>query len=110
MMDQEIKTQWVSALRSGEYKQGREELRRDDRFCVFGVLCDLAVKAGMAEWRHEPQQAIWDGMEKGFYGPTWRILVWADLRGNFDSVRELAELNDSGWSFEQIATLIEEKL
>lgn len=34
---------WIKALRSGEYKQGRNRLKRRDRFCCAGVLCDLAA-------------------------------------------------------------------
>src|SRR5690348_17476896 len=47
-MDPQIKAEWVAALRSGEYRQGSGTLRSDqDEFCCLGVLCDLAVKAGV---------------------------------------------------------------
>lgn len=52
-MNQEIKAQWTAALRSGEYEQGTNRLatlRRGGKtpaFCCLGVLCDLAVKAGL---------------------------------------------------------------
>ena len=49
-MKPEIKQRWVAALRSGHYKQGPSALRRDDRFCCLGVLCDLAVQDGVANW------------------------------------------------------------
>lgn len=49
-MNPAIKAQWVAALRSGEYQQGRNFLRTDEGFCCLGVLCDLAVKAGVADW------------------------------------------------------------
>ena len=40
--------EWVKALRSGEYQQGRGCLRsRDDKFCCLGVLCDLTNRK---EW------------------------------------------------------------
>jgi hypothetical protein len=49
-MNPEIKTQWVNALRSGDYKQGRLKLTNvegdEKTYCCLGVLCDLAVKAG----------------------------------------------------------------
>lgn len=58
-MKPEIKKKWVDALRSGEYEQGKWKLTRIDdytdsigqgkeRFCVLGVLCDLAVKDGLS--------------------------------------------------------------
>jgi hypothetical protein len=49
-MNSTIKAQWVAALRSGEYRQGSSYLRKGDCFCPLGVLCDLAVKAGVVKW------------------------------------------------------------
>ena len=47
-MKAEIKAQWIKALRSGKYKQGRGALRKtDNTYCCLGVLCDLAIKAGL---------------------------------------------------------------
>ena len=40
-MNKEIKDKWVKALRSGEYKQGRLYLQRDNLFCCLGVLCKI---------------------------------------------------------------------
>lgn len=54
-MNQEIKDQWVNALTNGEYHQGTGELKTlKDEFCCLGVLCDLAVKAGVAKWLYQP--------------------------------------------------------
>jgi hypothetical protein len=49
-MNQEIKTQWVAALRSGQYKQTSGTLHRlrddgSEGYCCLGVLCELAEKA-----------------------------------------------------------------
>lgn len=51
-MNVTIKSEWVKALRSGNYSQCSNALK-DDRgcFCALGVLCDLAVKAGIASWQ-----------------------------------------------------------
>lgn len=47
----EVKRQWLAALRSGEYEQGREYLHfvegGGEFYCCLGVLCDLAVKDGV---------------------------------------------------------------
>lgn len=40
-MNKEIKKQWIEALRSGKYKQGREYLCVDETYCCLGVLCDI---------------------------------------------------------------------
>jgi hypothetical protein len=51
-MKQEIRDEWVNALESGEYKQTDMRLRDDEgKMCCLGVLCDLAAKAGVGEWR-----------------------------------------------------------
>lgn len=54
-----IKAEWVAALESGDYEQGRGNLATVDtvtvgdlttevvKWCCLGVLCDLAVKAGV---------------------------------------------------------------
>lgn len=36
-----LKEQWIAALRSGKYSQARGRLRRGDKFCCMGVLCDV---------------------------------------------------------------------
>lgn len=51
-MNEQVKTMWVNALRSGEYKQGQNVLHAynsvgEERFCCLGVLCDLARKTGV---------------------------------------------------------------
>lgn len=44
-MKKELKEEWVKALRSGKYKQGREMLRKnvngEDYYCCLGVLADI---------------------------------------------------------------------
>jgi hypothetical protein len=40
-VDQEIKTLWVEALRSGYYKQGKNVLKDNNRYCCLGVLKHL---------------------------------------------------------------------
>ena len=41
-MDPKLKRKWLAALRSGKYLQGRNRLRRGNRFCCLGVLADVA--------------------------------------------------------------------
>jgi len=48
-MEPGIKAQWLSALRSGEYKQGQGKLAKvaksgEKQYCCLGVLCDIAVR------------------------------------------------------------------
>lgn len=64
-MDAELKTKWVSALRSGEYKQGRGKLRsEDDCYCSLGVCCDVS---GEGEWVRKP-----DSEGNGYWAYCYR--------------------------------------
>lgn len=49
-MNQEIKKQWVEALRSGNYKQDKGHLRTKFGFCCLGVLCDILKDKLKTEW------------------------------------------------------------
>jgi hypothetical protein len=73
-MNPAIKTQWVAALRSGEYQQGRNFLRTDEGFCCLGVLCDLAAKASIGVYWSEPTAA-----------PTLDGRVYDDVQACCDS-------------------------
>jgi hypothetical protein len=66
--DRTLKAEWVAALRSGEYRQGKNSLRCKSiengqyEYCCLGVLCDLAVKHGEGEWRdslHNSNRSIY---------------------------------------------------
>lgn len=53
-MNPVVKARWLTALRSGEYQQGRELLAQRDAdnrwsYCCLGVLCELAVADGVVE-------------------------------------------------------------
>jgi hypothetical protein len=41
----------VTALESGEYKQGHYRLRTEDGWCCLGVASDLAAKEGVGTWQ-----------------------------------------------------------
>lgn len=114
-MDLEIRTKWVAALRSDEFKQGTNALRRVDgdieRFCCLGVLCELAAREGVIE----PPR-----LKKGI-GGTWYLYdgtsialppkVKAWMGGlDMDSESYLVHLNDNGSPFSRIADYIERRL
>jgi hypothetical protein len=40
-VDPELKSKWIAALRSGEYKQGKGYLRDGDTWCCLGVLATI---------------------------------------------------------------------
>lgn len=49
-MNPQIKERWLKALRSGEYKQGKGQLKCGDEFCCLGVLSDIYAKEHGIEW------------------------------------------------------------
>ena len=93
----------VKALRSGEYQQTRNQLRKDDSFCCLGVACDIS---GLGNW------------SESVYGKT-KVFIYAENSGVMPSfVMDfygfthkgaiiLSNMNDSGSSFEEISVVIE---
>ena len=120
-MNQEIKAQWITALRSGDYRQGQGALRRktdgEDTFCCLGVLCELAVEAGVIEAPKYSTTGVWGYGAPAHMGATsvlpMEVQEWSgvDSCGMFGGVVEcsLTELNDNGTVFSRIADVIEAK-
>jgi len=113
-MDPVLKSKWLSALRGGEYEQGRGRLRNsDNHYCCLGVLADIAGKA----W--SPLAAP-DADCYALAGVT--LATSADAVGYLPDEyldefgiavyhqQELALMNDSGKSFALIADEIERVL
>lgn len=103
-MNPDIKKRWITALRSGEYKQGKNTLRpTEDTYCCLGVLCDLYIL--------EHSREDWEGLESQAVLPH-AVVKWAELTSPDPFVREhtLASFNDKGTSFEDLAAIIQEDL
>lgn len=107
----------VTALRSGEYKQGKGHLADcNDQFCCLGVACRIS-ETGL-EWALMGNIWYIGGMyymlpkevqeEFGFYSPTGLRRDNLDLKIGNEVHRSLAEANDAGVSFADIANYIEE--
>lgn len=108
-MNTEMKTKWVAALRSGDYRQVEGLLRSQAKngscsFCCLGVLADVAgadwesglLKTG--QFISDPdEEVLSDGAEQLF-----------GLNSHEQST--LAEMNDRGDSFDVIADYIEANL
>lgn len=110
-MNPEIKTKWVAALRSGEFEQGRSQLRKGNTFCCLGVLCELYRRTtGDGEW-----------LTGGYFLGVSDVLSpivrdWAGLAENNPVLARdtcptsLAERNDAGITFSEIADIIDSEL
>lgn len=112
-MNQTIKEKWITALRSGEYKQGKDVLRSGDEFCCLGVLCDLICPHG---WSERESSTYVEGTMKPCteHLLTQKVLPHGSILGVSglyrSDARELADMNDCGVSFIRIAKYIEENL
>lgn len=117
---------WVDALRSGEFRQGRDHLRNaDGTMCCLGVACVVAIRGGceVAEEVRDPSPSRFaatadpDNDGSTSYAPDvvrrWfgfdlaepRGLVLYDEGNNYVTA---VSANDShGWSFERIADAVE---
>ena len=115
-------TEWVAALRSGKYKQGRKQLfsPMNDSYCCLGVLCDVQGRRNDLVTRGlicepTPCLPVDNPIQKviGSLGeiPVWFNVVGVELKEN-GIIRKrpfvsLATLNDAGYSFSLIAAVIE---
>ena len=115
-MKPEIKAKWLAALRSGKYRQARSVLRSRLGMCCLGVLIDVVDPEG---WK----QTDWnDGIFS--YGrkgedqlPTVAFCKRVGLPAperkystRTTITNKLAEMNDNGKSFSEIADFIEDVL
>jgi hypothetical protein len=108
----DLKKEWLAALRSGRYPQGRGRLLRDGAYCCMGVLAviagyDLSVLRGQEDLSAISCPLLGDwgrGPEDGNFFPT-------DSESWTTTQRYLAGLNDGARkSFHEIADWVEENL
>lgn len=124
---------WVKALRSGEYKQTTEALRKrgSGGFCCLGVVCDIS---GLGVWKTpvktyetEPKKSgyvftsLTDSMNNNSDLTNTGVMEWLGMRRttwwrHSDGFSEqewqylLVDMNDTGKSFDEIADFIEERI
>lgn len=119
-MNSEIKAKWIHALRvDPQYIQDPNggRLKTTNGYCCLGVLCDLYVKEKGIEWSNDDNHKFSLNGLNDFLPPA--VVDWAGLTNNNPDVvmstdeqvyKTLAELNDDGYSFDDLANLIEAKL
>lgn len=115
--------EWLAALRSGTYSQTKGYLRTDEGYCCLGVACDVAgipsERLSTTAWnfgRYRMDQVLpeegeeWLGVNTANPDIDFPAHGYRNERLNetvYGAV-SLAGLNDSGWTFEEIADAIEE--
>jgi hypothetical protein len=133
-MDPEIKAKWVADLRSGNIKQARGVLVREDTgaMCCLGVLTVQAANQGAVSWidtydiefggENFPCRVYGNGEDVSKGTLTRTVSEWAGIKPGGLGISGsgilpfrtpggtrvfLDALNDSGMPFNQIADLIE---
>lgn len=109
-MKQDLKQAWLAALRSGKYRQGQGALKSvGGSYCCLGVLCEVA---GLKEKQLSCGSAAKAFIDKtGDYDVSYLPDGFAhevDISATKQSA--LAEMNDDGKTFEQIADYIEQNI
>lgn len=123
-MEPKAKSEWISALRSGKYKQGNNSLQTEG-----GANCCLGVKCVVDGLTFELIESVVNPRSmfifpNGSGSNTWLSSEYADSQGMIDGqgtfyyevtffgtkfwIREsLGNLNDDDFTFDQIADVIE---
>lgn len=97
-------TKWVQALRSGKYSQTTNKLQDSNGFCCLGVACKLFIPPNEIEFN---SSGFLLGSMPDFQSesPRWLKDVSEDFLTKTNT--SLAQLNDGGFTFDEIADLIE---
>jgi hypothetical protein len=132
-MLQEIAIQWSAALRSGKYQQCKDYLAVAGKdgstsYCCLGVLCDIAIENGVEVEKLKAPLGQWPFKYKDSTSCEDTVLPaavrnWAELVNNIGTFQgdltievegekriegSLADLNDNGIDFKNIADIIDQ--
>lgn len=111
-MNKQLKSNWLSGLRSGKYKQGRDVLRsRRNRYCCLGVLADVAG----ASWEENEERDAYEMRLGRSKSRSWSRVCFTDpqlkrLGLTCDQHNHLIGMNDEGKRFSTIANWIEKNV
>lgn len=127
-MREDIKKLWVDALRSGKYLQGHGRLAASPKhldkieYCCLGVLCEVLIDnhiVNLEKKEHDEgdftsiffdeNNMVLPEKVKNIVGVSdFDIVAIDDYEKTFTT--NLAEHNDNGATFEEIADIIEKQL
>lgn len=109
-MNQAVKAKWLKALRGGRYKQGNGALTAGEGYCCLGVVCKVnRLTAKKYVTADEP------GTESKDYTEFETACYLSDFGQKVVGLsaktqKRLANMNDEGRDFKQIADWIERYL
>lgn len=105
--------EWLEALESGAYEQGKDCLNKDNKFCCLGVACDILSKKGtVLKTVKENGIVDYDNLSTILSEEVIDLLKLNGSTGGFWNIRDefphlsLASANDGGKTFLEIAAFI----
>jgi hypothetical protein len=105
-MKKEIAELWIQELESGFWEQGKYFLEHTNTYCVYGVLANIAATYGVCSHTGNNIGAFDDSR----YLVPESVVKWAELKTPNGALAgfklPLAEMNDNGKSFKQLAQII----
>lgn len=109
-MKPRIRKKWIAALRSGKYEQGQGNLNSYGKYCCLGVLADIYY--GPDGWESMKEDTFEQIKKLKVSGQIatlpHEMLKHIDL--DIQTSYLLANKNDSGSTFLEIADYIEQNL
>lgn len=102
-MEMTYRSQWITALESGTYAQGRGNLRGGDRYCVLGVMCDLFKDIVHGTWVPRGKYYSFEAFPRRYTSVEFLL----DLVGvPLDQACALTSMNDRGATFRELAAYL----
>jgi hypothetical protein len=104
-------TEWIAALRGGEYKQGRNALCKDGKYCCLGVACEIKNqlidssdnhKATKKEEQYLMPEPLWFKRTFGFDAHDTLFKIKGINEDTLPILNDIYQL-----SFKKIANLLE---
>lgn len=119
-MNPKVKTKWLKALRSGDFRKTTNVLKRffktvEPRYCCLGVLCEITKDEFPEAADHiKRRESEAYGISHPRSGTSMMAMLSEKMREhtgiNSDQQRKIATKNDNGESFAHIADYIEKHL
>lgn len=119
-MNKAIAKRWRTNLTNGKYKQARGKLCKTDSkgnktYCCLGVLTDMWLRSKAGKSASEDDRNIVLGHLNYSVTLPLAVMRWAEMRTDDGAIGpevdfNLADKNDDGCSFKQIAKIIEKKV
>lgn len=102
---EQLREEWLAALESDDYRQTCMWLQAGDRYCCLGVACKVAERHGVEVIKDEFGDGI-AGSSLAVQEAVKAAFGFRHGKGGIVNGKSLAEHNDAGRSFKEIATLV----